>query len=248
VATGVAARFEIAGPPVLTAATRDTDSPPFNAAGFMVRHLSDGTYTWCSSGFAINDVAGRSHTTTARHCTEQAYRAADGTYMYGQTVTMSGSGAAREQSAGGFYWMFDGPYNTSTKRTVVGLRDVSLGDYVCTSGGNSGSHCGLQINDMAFWLNDGSGLVETIQAVNWTYHGIAAAKGDSGGGVLVHSGANVYAVGMLQAGDNACDDWSCPSGTVHTPATCYSYTYFTSMRVIVNTMPGGATLLTGPPS
>jgi hypothetical protein len=162
---------------------------------------------------------------------------------------MSGNGAAREQSGTGFYWMFDGPYNTSVKKTVVGLRDVSLGDYVCTSGGNSGSHCSIQVNDMALWVDDGTGLVEMIEAINWSYHGLAVAEGDSGGAVLVHSGANVYAVGMIQGGDNADHTgWTCPSGTLHTTAACFSYVEFTSMRVIINTMPGTATLVTGPPS
>jgi hypothetical protein len=246
-ATGVAVRFEVAAAPVFTSATRDTDTPPLNAGGLM---FSPGNSEWCSSGFAIRDIIGKTHTTTARHCKYDDYRAANGTTRYGAGVLRSGDGAARELATSGYFWMFDGAWNDAAgyKKTVTGYGDVSLGDHVCSSGGMSGVHCSINIIDMLYLLDDHLGpTFYSIRGKQLTNGAISAAMGDSGGPVLVTAGSGkVHAVGMAQAGTNDIPGPSgvCPAGSVHTATVCFTDVYFTSMRVIVSTI-SGATLVTG---
>lgn len=241
--TGVATRAAN-GPAIANSAlTRLSDRSPFNAGGLM---YSPSTGFACSSGFAIM-VGGVSHTTTARHCDLHDYRVyntTNGANSYGDGVVNSGDGAAREMTAAGSVLMFDGTwYNTDGyTKIVTGFGDVSVNDYVCTSGAMSGVHCGIKVKDLLVpWDDKYQGL-----PAFWTISGetddgnVAACKGDSGGPVLTTAGTGyVRAVGMIQAtsGDAFGD-------TVLTPQRCGKTVLFTAMRTIVNTI-SGASLRTG---
>jgi len=186
-------------------------------------------------GITIN---GTYRTPTARHCKGSDYNARDNSSTdYGSTATHSGDGGARILTEGGSYWMFTGAWNNTSgsKKKVAGFRDVSLNDTVCTSGGNSGEHCDIKVNDMTYWWNDGDGGFDTISGYRSV--GIAVAQGDSGGPVFTsRSDGRVGAVGMIQALN---DQASCPS--VHDAGyLCGKTVYFSSMRTIVNTTPGAA--------
>ena len=186
------------GPVQLAAATRDSDTSPFNAGGLMD---SNDSLSKCSSGFAIW-YGGQSHTTTARHCTRTPYYTLRN-QLYGSSIATSGQGAARVLSGAGYYWMFDGTYYDSSgyHKNVVGYADLSVGDNVCTSGGMSGVHCYIKVTNLSYWLNDGYGLVQTIVGTQQQSGQIAASVGDSGGPVLVpySNGTSVDAAGMIQA-------------------------------------------------
>ncbi|MEO7260728.1 MAG: hypothetical protein ABI047_05655 [Jatrophihabitantaceae bacterium] len=228
-------RVVIDGPVLLATATRNSDTSPFNAGGLMD---SNDSLSKCTSGFAIW-YGGQSHTTTARHCTHTAYYTLRSGQQYGSSIATSGQGAARVLSGAGFYWMFDGTYYDSTgyHKNVVGYADLSIGDGVCTSGGMSGAHCLIKVTNLSYWFNDGYGLVQMIVATQQQSGQIAAATGDSGGPVLVPyvGGTSVAAAGMMQAIDNLV---GCTPTAFAT--RCGKTVLFTSMRTIVNTLPGAS--------
>ena len=228
-------RVVVDGPAVLATATRDSDTSPFNAGGLMD---SNDSLSKCSSGFAIW-YGGDSHTTTARHCNRTPYWTLQGGRQYGSSIATSGQGAGRVLSGAGFYWMFDGSFDDPSgyHKDVIGYADLSVGDGVCTSGGMSGVHCYIKVTNLSYWLNDGYGLVQMIVATQQQSGQIAGALGDSGGPVLVPyiGGTSVGAAGMIQALD---DIVGCTATAFAT--TCGKTVLFTSMRTIVNTLPGAS--------
>lgn len=215
--------------------TRWNDSSPFNAGALMV---DNDSITKCSSGFAIW-YGGDPHTTTARHCNRGPYWSIQGNHKFGSSIAASGQGAAHVLSGAGLYKMFDGAYDNANgySKYVIGYADLSVGDYVCTSGGMSGVHCNIKVTDLSVWIDDGQGSVQTIKGVQQTSGRIAAAEGDSGGPVLVPytGGTYVGAAGMIQAGNNkvACT----PTAFI---VDCFKNVFFSSMRTIVDTLPGAS--------
>jgi hypothetical protein len=245
VATGVSALVtgvSIAPEPTLYV-TRSTDFAPFNAGGMM----RGANGTGCSSGFAIW-LGGVARTTTARHCTSTPYRAWDASAnSYGTTVTTTPGSGARVLTAGGFYWMFDGAWNDPNgyHKTVVGFADLSVNDWVCTSGANSGVHCGIQVDHLLISFNDGFGAFWTIRGKQRTSGQIAGAQGDSGGPVLVPYSNNnwttVGAAGMIQ-GSLGPQTTSCGSVRIG-GVFCSTEIEFSSTHTIVNEL--GGSLRTG---
>ena len=232
---------------------RDQDYSPFSASDFMLSptlRTEGGGYPAgaCSSGFGIS-VNGVAHITTARHCVKDPYRGGANVNdfeaydypadKYGSVSGFSGNaGMAAYLSAPGYGSIFDGPYNTGTVRAIAGFADVGLNDYVCVSGGNSGSHCNIQITDMLYKFSDGWGaIVNTIQAiqVNGT---IAAMEADSGSGIYQFDGVRWWAVGMVQGGDLFIS--SC--GAARVPVACSEDVIFSSVHTILNNIPGSAIL------
>jgi hypothetical protein len=223
---------------------RDNDFAPFNAGGYM---LSPSSGTTCSSGFAISR-SGATHTTTARHCWRHDYQDRAASNRYGDGVVNSSDGGGREMSATGAALAFDGPYNSNNFwKTVIGYEDLAVNDFVCTGGGNSGEHCNIKVTNLSVSWNDGFGSFSNIEGVQQTSGKIAIIQGDSGGPVISltnTSSGQVRAAGMMQAWigremtGSAC-------GPVYDAGNnvCTSAVLFSSMRTIVNNIPG-ASLLT----
>lgn len=227
---------------------RSTDSAPFYAGGYM-RSSADGTV--CSTGFSLS-LGGVNRATTARHCSSVPYAARDNAATsYGTTQALSTDGAGRILSSAGGGRMFDGAWNDSTgyNKPVWGFADVSLGDGICTSGGNSGVHCNINVTSMYEYVNDGFGVFSTIRGEVNGPLGIAAMEGDSGGPVLVpYTNGYVGAAGMIQqigqprgGGPEGC-------GAAHDydegySNTCSPVVLFSSMRTIANY--SGASIVTG---
>lgn len=237
-------------PAPMAMTTRSTDLSPFNSGGFM--SANDGSGQVCSSGFGIflNDVA---RTITARHCpadkTWVAYQL--GTSVYGTSIATTASGA-RVLTGGGYFRMFDGPFNDPTGyyKTVVGYADVSIGDSVCTSGGNSGVRCWSRVNDMNYTYNDGFGILSTVKAEVYSpQFSSAGAAGDSGGPVFYpyngpgFNGTTVGAIGMIQFG-TVIPSYACPPQAI-AYADCYTQVTFTTMRSIVDDLGVNARLRFG---
>lgn len=241
-AVNVRAKLVAGEAPKPLTATRENDSAPFNAGGFMLDPTMPGHRAQtCSTGFAIKQN-GITFTTTARHCHLHHYRAYDGTASYGDGVVNSGDGAGRQLNARGSKLMFDGAYNNAAgyTKTVIGYGAVSIGDDVCTSGGNSGVHCGTKIDAAGVMANDGFSTVSTIRA---TASGTASAAtfGDSGGPVFITAGTGqVRAVGMIQWGALEPDSPYRRACDARTQLICSARVGFTLMSVIVNTIPGAS--------
>jgi hypothetical protein len=237
--TGLDAVFEPGIAPVSYATSRSTDSSPFNAGGLM--RSADGN-TACTSGFTVKRN-GYTWVTTARHCNSSYYTVWDvPSRSYGSSVAVDSGTGMRMLTGDGYYWMFSGAWNSTARKTVSGLADVSLGSVVCSSGGNSGVHCNLVVEEMFEAYFDGYGYFWSIRA--HAPSGIAAAAGDSGAPVFIPSsdGVHVLAVGMVQGSQQQAAS-SC--GSVRIPTNdCSAWMEFTSQREFLKNV--GATLYTGP--
>jgi hypothetical protein len=220
--------------------TRSTDTGPFNAGGQM----SGPNSSLCTSGFGVR-INGTVRTTTARHCTDTPYHAADlSSSSYGSPYQVVSGVGVTVLTGGGFHWMFDGFWwdPTGYHKTVVGYADLAINDFVCTSGANSGVHCNIKVDNLLVSWNDGYGPF-------WNITGLrqddlpAAARGDSGGPVLVPYGndTTVGAAGMMQYANT---NTNCGSG-LRSPTDCYRRVGFSSTRSLVNDLGPGAILLTG---
>jgi len=254
-ATGMPIRVTV-GSPSGTLTGRTTDYAPFNAGGLMLS-LDATSDNLCSSGFSIY-VNGSSQVLTARHCDKTnyvAYSAHNNQYS-GNYIHNIGPGAARWMGSIGYVLAWMGSYNVQDfTRTVIGIADVGINDYVCFGGGNSGAHCNIQVTDLSVSWNDGTGNgnTETIEGVQRTSDEIASIQGDSGGPVYIRSGdSNAYAVGMIQGypsgatthsgsgtWPNGCGGaWDyCPSNGRN---LCVQSVLFTSIRTIIGGVPGSS--------
>jgi len=227
------------GQPAAPWSLRSTDSAPFYAGGQMV---GPGGVGACSSGFAIN-YAGARHTTTARHCDATPFHAADNaSFVYGTVVAKSAAGQAAVLSSSGAAFTFDGTWSSGTYRAVAGAVSVSIGNYVCNSGANTGLHCGLRV-DHVMANGDGQGIVTDAIGVVQPGSGIAGGEGDSGGPVFTVGQTDnlAYAVGMIQSAGSWVQT-PCPSGSVRIPGKCAQGAAVTKIQNILSSL--GATLVT----
>jgi hypothetical protein len=220
------ADFVLGGAPV-PFSTRSTDGTPFNAGGFMRGNNGPN----CTSGFGIKRGA-YTWVTTARHCNAASYTAFDRPgSSYGRSQRVGPETGTRMLTGSGFYRMFDGAWNNSSGyyKNVAGLSNVSEGSSVCSSGGNSGVHCGLIVQGGLTIHNDGYGRFYTLRAI--ARSGIAAATGDSGGPIFIPAsdGRRVWAVGMVQAGTLG-SGMDCPSLHVSSAAICTRDVLFSTTR------------------
>lgn len=217
---------------------RSTDFSPFNAGGYMYDRTNQFI---CSSGFGIllNGVA---HTTTARHCDDGSYHSRDAngpTNQYGSSVATVALAGGRVLSGAGDALAFDGAWNTTGyTKTVVGFRDLSVNDSVCTDGGNSGIHCLVKVVNLNVSLNDGYGSFPTIKGIQQASGQIAGGVGDSGGAVVVPytGGTTVGAAGMIQGSLGSL----VPCTSMHDLTECSKEVEFSSMHTFVNALPGSS--------
>ncbi|MET3812442.1 hypothetical protein [Arthrobacter sp. UYEF3] len=238
-----AAANQAAGTPVrvvntvrATPATRSRDSSPFNSGAYMMT----SNYHVCSTGFALASST-QTYTITARHCDAGPwYDRDDSTKFIGSEFWDSSTGQSSLIAGAGSKWMYDGTWDNSwgLSKATSGVRDVSIGDWICTSGGNSGVHCNIQVRSEWNWWDDGFGGAYNTEGLQIGGTDIAAIQGDSGGPVLMpYSDGTVGAVGMIQAVINGHAD-GC--GSVHDygpptdPNLCSADFFFTPERTIAN--------------
>lgn len=218
------------------AATRSNDTSPFNSGAYMIN-----AGVSCSTGFSLASGS-TTYTITARHCpgAGQWYARDNTNTVFGTQWRDSPDGQASLLSGRGSKWMFDGAWNNSSgySKAVSGFHDLSLGDRVCTSGGNSGVHCNIGISKMGHKWNDGYGEASQIEGFMQTSGAISSIEGDSGGPVLVPYGnGTVGAAGMIQA---VVWPWTTGTGcgSVHDAGAnkCSGTVWFTSTRTIANSL------------
>lgn len=222
------------------------DSAPFYAGGYMKSGpISEpGITPLCSSGFAVR-LNGVNRVTTARHCRPDkgTWQSRDGSNVYGNIVFTSNQFAAMALEGAGRGRVFNGAwYNANTPWVPVkGFQDVSVGDFICTNGGNSNVHCDIKVVSLSNLYPEYDGTYfYSIRGLQINGR-IAVAGGDSGGPVLVPVSDGFRAVGMIQGGGSE-DQRISNCGSRRDATACYKDVYFTSMRSITQAF--GATLLT----
>jgi len=251
-ALGVAVKVQTTPSATPAATPRDDDSPAFNAGGFMT-YRKDGKDWVCTTGFALK-VGSSTYTTTARHCNGTNFLPYHSSAWFPskyQIKSFTGDGAAALLNVSGSQLMFFGGIKSTSRANVVpdpttGNAGKNVGngpgDYVCTSGANSGTHCGggqsLRVYTWGVPWDDttGHGTVSTIIA-DRVDGGLAVVSGDSGGPVYANKTATqVYAVGMIQASYGA--KYPAPCGlTAVKPLDCSSRVYYTSTNSIITSVP-----------
>ncbi|WP_146076120.1 hypothetical protein [Rathayibacter rathayi] len=226
--------------------TRADSTAPFFAGSYIQMQASEST---CSTGFSMR-VNGVDHATTARHCDPRGdvFRARDGKAIVGSGLVTSRDGAMTVLTGPGTGRTFDGAWNDAKgyNKRVHNRYDVGLNDRVCTSGGNSGVHCGIKVTATAVYADDGSGRFSNVRGEQQNSGAIAAIQGDSGGPVFVPYGGalNGYvgAVGMIQFVQDASTK-GC--GSVHdSGGKCSRTVLFSTIETIERRGEIGATLVT----
>ncbi|WP_052229806.1 hypothetical protein [Streptomyces sp. CT34] len=225
--------------PMTSGNTRQFDASPwFGGAG-----MTNPTGGICSSGFGVtSNEDGRQLLTAAAHCDGNGWRWStwdgDPKRYIGQSNglaihTIDTVGIIPDSGATAGY-VYDGPSDDSTgySKPVTGWGHNFVGDYLCSSGANSGAHCNLAVQQTDISETGPDGYTRPIvdlamQTDTWATH-IASADGDSGGPVF--AGVNGYtadeARGTISMNKYGMD--SCPANIAlqDTSKACYGGLYF----------------------
>jgi len=209
------------------ASSRAQDEFPWSGGAFFLTYPDSGYPNVCSTGFGVKSTTTAiKYMLTARHCFTnetgepiESYQMQNwignwnpSPYYNFESNDLSLIRLSVSSLSGATYY---GPFNSTSKRNVIGLESNNVGDSFCTNGGNSGLHCGVQITKGPV-----TRLVEGRQVANVYIgrrpdNGIIAAFGDSGGPVITsgNSTTGVYGVGILAlASPNAlCSDVNTPT-------------------------------------
>lgn len=223
-------RFEqVAGMPVqvvlgdLVPLSRQDDASNWSGGAGMIK--STGGY--CSTGFAVLDGAyGR--LLSAAHCDTTGNTSwYDGTgsdiFTYGGSYVdvhqQSWDSLLIDPVGGTQGKVYVGPWYSTTKRSVAAASPTADGDSVCTSGANSGEHCGTVI-DRQVSFGCGQYVCYGSLAAN-SNQNVMGVHGDSGGPVYGYNAdGRVRAKGIISSG------WpfaytTCPSTAHPSGPDCY---------------------------
>lgn len=231
-------RFEqVAGMPVqvvlgdLVPLSRQDDASNWSGGAGIIKST---TGDYCSTGFAVLDGAyGR--LLSAAHCDTTGNTSwYDGTgsdiFTYGGSYV-----DAREQDwdsllidpVGGTQGkVYVGPWYSTTKRSVAAASPTADGDSVCTSGANSGEHCGTVLDRQVGFTCGAFEQYDCYGSLAWnSNHNVMAVKGDSGGPVYGYNAdGRVRAKGIISEGWPGAYS-TCPSTAVPTSGCYYAIIY-----------------------
>jgi hypothetical protein len=168
----------------------------------------------CSTGFAIS-LSGVSHILSAGHCGSNGQVAIDGggNPVTDRMGTIFNDNNARDTlmiNTRSFGHIYVGPFNGSATLDVSGAQSDFVGNLVCTSGARTGEHCGLRVTNVN---TSDSGFSPLTRAIHPT-GGCAAARGDSGGPVVVSSPSGLLARGTISTGRPGEGNVICPNAPV----------------------------------
>jgi hypothetical protein len=232
-------------------ADRQHDTAPFKAGAMWGW---PGTEV-CSTGFALESrlFPSNQYVLTAEHCGIQ-----DGSNVWipgGNQASSSPQGevvaALHDKDLALIQTpseasVYSGAYDSSFTNDIIGHRGSYVGDYVCTSGQNSGTHCTLKVFRTNY-SQPGDHPANLVAAKSLSGR-TAVAKGDSGGPVYSGSvsGFDAYARGIIVENGYtsvACDD-TVPDDLPD--RDCYDVVGYQPMNNIFETWPN-LTLMTREP-
>lgn len=212
----------------------------------------------CTTGFGVvSEATGKRQLLTAGHCgpVGSPWFNGDGEFL-GNAVARHPEADALviDADSSGRVWHgavtenLDGVDEKA--RTVTGARSPEVGQYLCTSGAVSGTHCGLRVTRVGVVLSiagtDVPGQVEAEQV----RHTAAAGNGDSGGPVYSATTLSgpVTAHGMITAYDRK-ETSACSGAPTGNGRNCSWRVYFTDISALLKatgtflTFPSGGTAL-----
>jgi hypothetical protein len=241
--TGLPVTQELGVAPATTG--RQNDSDPWYGGGMMeapgFNPPNDlDPYLFCSNAFAVLLPDGYGRLLGARHCDEYGNLA----WYNGAHSPLTNGGAdvdiqntddtmLIDPIGGTGGWVHGGPWNATSSHSRYQLKVASAGSavqnqVVCTSGANSGEHCGLVVNNATIltWTCANGGTCHGWRARNPTSPVASNVGGDSGGPVYQsRSDGRVNARGVIYGGDTAI---SC--GSVRfSVGNCYAQVWFTDI-------------------
>lgn len=229
--------------------TRINDYSPWLGGGLMRRKINGIYPTACSTGFSMH-VDGSSRLLSAAHCDVPGNAAwADGTGMDQLTYGGSDVDVLRNtldtmlidpvgETAG---YVFGGGWNAPPTDPryilkVAGFATSPAGETVCTSGANSGEHCGVKVfgNPAKFDCSDEYTEYWCQGQFIYSADGMSPIMvgGDSGGPVYhQRSDGRVSARGIIDAGHRGYYV-TCPSVALDPDGACFRAGYMVTIGLV----------------
>lgn len=228
-------------------AGRVNDRAPVSGGALIITEAET-----CTTGFGVvSGATGRRQLLTAGHCgpVGSPWFNGDGEFL-GNAVARHPQADALVVDAESTDRVWHGRVTENLDgiddmaRTVTGARTPEIGQYLCTSGAVSGTHCGLRVTRVGVVLSIGGTEVPGQVEAEQTEHTAAAGNGDSGAPVYSAgtSTGPVTAHGMLTAYDRQ-ETAPCSGAPTGNGRACSWRVYFTDMLTIMKTT---GTRLPGP--
>lgn len=203
----------------------------------------------CSTGFAVLRPGGYGRLLSAAHCDFDGNKAWDD--WSGAPFTLGGADVAVDRvpydtmiidPIGGTQGrVYGGPWNATSSHArfslgVAGADGSHVGNFICTSGANSGEHCNIVVQQLGVQWPCGKNSEEPDpplcggHGARRTTDFPAGVTGDSGGPVYrSHANGTVTALGIISYGTDAV-----PCGSTRTPpSACYRNVYYPAIRPIL---------------
>jgi CRISPR/Cas system-associated protein endoribonuclease Cas2 len=212
-------------------ASRDADSPSWNAGGFISNGSGD-----CTSGIPTHNRAGQQFLMTAAHC----FALGDSVFNRSVTIPLgTRTVAARDLrdraydaeliSAPSSDLTFTGATSTTAKAAFTGSGSPVVGARVCSSGAFEGERCLTVISVNSCLPNSITGLGRTLCAENYYYSATTQSigQGDSGGPVYAYDSRGVTALGLHNLHDPNYEV-TCTNWFPQTNRTCSGHGWFVS--------------------
>jgi hypothetical protein len=222
---------------------RYNDSPPYYA-GARFWTNSGGI---CTAGFAVKNSAG-TYMFTAGHCLHYSASPAEvvkdgGGDIMGTTYRDNDTRDIGLIATTTMGLMWDGGIYSANIKPVQSVTKSSTGNWLCTSGAATGTHCGIQVKAIDQYPKDRNGVTHgPLVMAEQVNHAIASGSGDSGGPVFElpsPDNGKVIAKGIISGGDdNTSVSTGCPSLT-----TCTWRLWYADMQESLGWY--GLTLVTG---
>lgn len=227
-----------------TPLTRSSDSAPWQGGGAIGIRWDGNDVTGCSTGFAIVLPSGAGRLLTAAHCAKIGDVMRDGTVdqnigpISGRKPKFDAAVIDPNASPATVGKVFGGPWNAGTGHSryqswVGGASNPSLGAKVCTSGAQSGEHCGLEVTSTSITWGCPNGNTCTGFRIH-SNGGMAGASGDSGGPIYrKRSDGRVGASGIISYGKGLteCSGLRNPRWVA---GSCYQTVYAPRIEAILN--------------
>lgn len=225
--------------------SRQNDSDPW-LGGSAMSLTTNPANADCSTAFSVIVGAGDGRLLSAYHCdptSNFAWRDGAGDPLTLGAMDVDGAPSYDsmliDPIGGTDGYVYGGPWfavsgDARYKLGVTGKSAVSVGSPVCSSGANSGEHCGLTVRGYTqVSCPSGSGGTCTAWWADAVDHRVAVAGGDSGGPIYKdHGDGTVGARGVINSGSGVvtCPSLRSPAG----PDGCDYQVFFISIMPVLS--------------